>query len=543
MKLADDFQNSEITVHHVQRLLVLLEEKDKALQAQLEINKKLSERVQELEQQVKWFQTQLFGEKSEKRDYLDNPFQHTIADVLGGLPLPEKPKDEPKQQISFERGKAKKNVLDGAVDDAGLRFDESVPVEEIHIAPKALEGLSEDEYEIIDYNTTTRLAQKPSSFVIIRYIEPVIKLKKDKIFLQPATPPAVFERSYADVSFLAGMLVEKFIYHPPLHRQHQKLTQNGVLIARSTLTNWAKRAIELLRAIYEAQLKHILLSHVLAIDETYIKAGREKKGKLHQAYFWPIYGDHDEVCFTFSATRGTSHLRHVLEGFEGTLLSDGYKAYECYAKRLESLTHALCWTHSRRKFVEAEQSEPEDVAVALALIGKLYDVEDDLRQANMSHDKALAYRKKYAKPIVDRFFEWSHEQHQRADLLPSSPLRKALDYVIKREHGLQVFLTDASVPLDTNHLERTLRCVPMGRRNWLFCWTEIGAELVGIIQSLLTTCRLHDVNPYDYLVDVLQRVDRHPASRVHELTPREWKRLFSHDPLRSDLHKRDYALI
>jgi hypothetical protein len=88
----------------------------------------------------------------------------------------------------------------------------------------------------------------------------------------------------------------------------------------------------------------------------------------------------------------------------------------------------------------------------------------------------------------------------------------------------------------TNHLERALRVVPMGRRNWLFCWTELGAQHVGIVQSLLTTCRLHDINPYDYLVDVLQRVARHPGSRVSELTPRLWKERFAADPLRSDLY-------
>ena len=79
--------------------------------------------------------------------------------------------------------------------------------------------------------------------------------------------------------------------------------------------------------------------------------------------------------------------------------------------------------------------------------------------------------------------------------------------------------------------------IPMGRKAWLFCWTELGAKQVGIVQSLLTTCRLHDINPYDYLVDVLQRVSQHPASRVDELTPRLWKQHFAANPLRSDLYR------
>lgn len=106
---------------------------------------------------------------------------------------------------------------------------------------------------------------------------------------------------------------------------------------------------------------------------------------------------------------------------------------------------------------------------------------------------------------------------------------------MKREAALRVYLNDPEVPMDTNHLERALRVIPMGRRNWLFSWTEFGAEQVGVIQSLLVTCKLHGVNPYDYLIDVLQRISCHPASKVGELTPRVWKEKFAANPMRSDV--------
>ena len=100
-----------------------------------------------------------------------------------------------------------------------------------------------------------------------------------------------------------------------------------------------------------------------------------------------------------------------------------------------------------------------------------------------------------------------------------------------------MILFDAAVPLDTNHLERALRAVPMGRKNWLFCWTELGAHVVGKLQSLIVTCRLHGVDPYTYLVDVLQRVAVHKAKDVDELTPRIWKAKFAESPFTSDLLK------
>ena len=121
--------------------------------------------------------------------------------------------------------------------------------------------------------------------------------------------------------------------------------------------------------------------------------------------------------------------------------------------------------------------------------------------------------------------------------MPSNPLTKALKYALARVDSLKVFLGDPDVPIDTNHLERALRPIPMGRKNYLFCWTELGATQVGIIQSLLVTCKLQGINPYTYLVDVLQRISQHPASQVIELTPRVWKEKFAGDPLLSDLER------
>jgi transposase len=121
-------------------------------------------------------------------------------------------------------------------------------------------------------------------------------------------------------------------------------------------------------------------------------------------------------------------------------------------------------------------------------------------------------------------------------LLPSNRLSKALKYAMARVDSLKVFLSDPVVPIDTNHLERAPRPIPM-RRSWLFCWSELGAKQVGIIQSLLVTCKLQGINPYTYLVDVLQRISQHPASKAVDLTPRVWKERFADNVLKSDLDR------
>jgi len=493
------------------------------------------EKIQTLEQQLNWFKRQVFGEKSEKRDMTDNPFQHTIADVLKALPEVAAKQAEEKQTISYQRGKARKDALAGTPDDSGLRFDEDVPVEEITLSAPELDGPDAGDYEVIGYKSTYRLAQRPGSQVVLKYTRPVLKQRSTQKVMTTPAPANVLDKSIADVSFLAGMLLDKFLYHLPLYRQHQRLEVNGIKVARSTLTNLSRRSIALLTPIYQAQLRHLLLSRVLAMDETPIKAGRKKKGKMNHAYFWPIYGEHDEVCFTFSLSRGMQHILDQLGDFSGTLVTDGYGAYEKFNKQNQSLTHSQCWVHCRRTFEQAKETEPEAVAIALAYIGRLYEHEAYMRKKPLIGQKKLDYRSRNSLPVVDAFFNWCYEQRQRIDLVKSNPLSKALAYAMKREQALKVFLSDPEVPMDTNHLERALRVIPMGRKNWNFCWTELGAEHVGIIQSLLVTCKLHNVNAYDYIVDVLQRINIHPASRVEELTPRLWKEKFADNPMRSDL--------
>ncbi len=344
----------------------------------------------------------------------------------------------------------------------------------------------------------------------------------------------MFEGSLADVSLLTGLLVDKFCYHLPLYRQHQCLKDAGITLSRSTLTNYVQRSIELLKPIYDAQWQHILQSRVLAMDETPIKAGRKKKGRMQATWYWPIYGEDDELCFSWSTSRGSAHIEQQLEGFAGVLLSDGYAAYDRYAKNKPQITQAQCWAHTRRYFERAQKSDPA-AGEALTLIGGLYQIEQQIRDKQLVGKDKLEYRSRHALPIADAFFGWCHEQRQRMDLVNSDPLAKALVYAENHQAQLKVYLGDPEVPIDTNHLERALRVIPMGRKNWLFCWSEVGAKQVGIIQSLLTTCRLHQVDPYTYLVDVLQRVALHPARDVIELTPRLWKERFAANPLRSDL--------
>ena len=199
--------------------------------------------------------------------------------------------------------------------------------------------------------------------------------------------------------------------------------------------------------------------------------------------------------------------------------------------------HALCWVHARRGFVKAQDVEPERAQTALDWIAQLYEYEDAIQDQQLEGTAKLRLRSERSKPVVDALFAWLEQELVQSALLPTNPFTKAALYALERQRGLEVFLADPDVPLDTNHLERALRVIPMGRKNWLFCWTEVGAHQVGQIQSLVATCVLHDVDPYTYLVDVLQRIAEHPQSKVNQLTPRLWKEHFADAPLRSMLDR------
>ncbi|AOU99665.1 hypothetical protein BI364_10255 [Acidihalobacter yilgarnensis] len=482
-----------------------------------------------MKHQLDWFKRQLFGApgaaaRSDPELYLGEM-----------ISPPSTPTAPPSRTVTAHtRRVAQRDLTTDS--EAVPFFDESrVPIQTIHVPDAATAGLTEDQFEVIGEKVSYRLAQRPGSFVVLKYLRPVTKRRDTQVISCPPAPISVIEGGRADVSFAAGLLVDKFVYHLPLYRLNQRLADNGITVSRPWLTQLSQKNIALLEPIHDAQFDVIRGGRVIAMDETPIKAGRRGDGKMKVEYFGPVYGEHDEVCFPFFPSRAHANVINLLglSPAEGSvLLSDGYGAYASYAKKT-GLTHAQCWAHTRRGFFEAQAAAPEGAREAL----ELYVVEEQIREGKLTGENKRLHRLTHSKPQVERFFDWIDRQFQ--GLLPSNPFTKALAYARERRLGLEVFLTDLDVPIDTNHLERALRVIPMGRKNWNFCWTELGAKHVGIVQSLIVTCRLHGIDPYTYLVDVLQRVGQHPSSRVAELTPRQWKQHFAENPLRSDLYAID----
>ncbi len=484
----------------------------------------------EVKRQLEWFKKQLFGPKSERRLVEPSPDQLSLGE---GLQQAQAQGEPPSQEIAgYKRRRRRAAKDDEHTGAGGLRFDESVPVEVIELPDPETADLPAAEVEVIGHKTTHRLAQQRGGYVVLEYRRPVVKRKETGAITCASAPAGVLERSHADVSLLAGLVIDKLLYHLPLYHQHQRLADAGIEVSRGWLTQPHGGPV---RAGVRRAAGLDPRWPVIAMDETPIKASRRSRGKMKTTYYWPLYGSRDEVAFPWFASRSAPNVPALLEDYQGTLLSDGYAAYARYVAQTADVVHAQCWAHTRRLFVEAEPAEPALVAEALERIGALYKAERKIREAGLSGEDKRVRREAVCRPIIEGFFAWCRERLQDQSLLPSNPFTKALGYALERRDELSVFLDQPDVPIDTNHLERALRPIPMGRKNWLFCWTEIGAKYVGILQSLLATCRLHRIHPYDYLVDVLQRIDTHPASQVHLLTPRLWKEHFAADPMRAPL--------
>src|ERR1035437_5118887 len=363
-----------------------------------------------LRRQVAWFQRQIFGQKSEKRLPEPEGVQGTLGVSFDAVPDALPPNK--KTRVAGHERESKPKPTDGA-DESTLFFDDKkVPVEVIDVPNPETAGLTTEDYEVIGEKVSHRLAQRPGSYVILKYVRPVIKRRDTQILSCPPAPAGVINGSRADVSFVAGMMIDKCAYHQPLYRQHQRLRDAGISVSRPWLTQLMQKAVVQLEPVFDAQQASVRTSRVKAMDEAAIKAGRAGPGKMKAAYFWPVYGELDEICSVYYPSRKAVHVQEAL-GLKppdgAVLITDGYCVYEQYAKKT-GLTHAQCWAHSRREVYEAQDIEPDRGKQALEMTGALYAVEARIREQELTGEAKRKMRMAEAKPVADRFFDWIDKQ-------------------------------------------------------------------------------------------------------------------------------------
>jgi len=495
---------------------------------------KLQRSLQSRDDYIAWLVKQVIGPTSERRSWesLEPEAQLWLEGMA--LEIPESP-PSPKTTVKEHERERRKNPTD-VTKTGRIKHGPNATIIDVDVKNPEVEDIPEDQLELVETKTTQKVVRVSSPFMIVNVHSKTYRRKDDFEDIVPPEVPEVFENSIYDVSFLAGLPVDKYQFHLPIYRQHQTIKNSDIFLDRGHLIRVLHRVAELLEPIYEALFSSVLSSKILTADETPTPAGRnKKKGKMDKGYFWAFFGDQKEIYYLFSPSRSRAVLDDTLASFQGHLVCDGYSAYESFVNETEGTELVQCWSHTRREFIKAEKRDEERVKWVLRQIQLMYDIEEKVR--GKPSNKILKARERETEPLVTELFNFLKKTIAEETFVPSDPFLKAANYALNREEPLKAFLENPDLPLDTNHLERELRPQAVGRKNWMFHVTKEGARHAAIFYSLIRSCILVGVNPTVYLTDVLQRIATLPASKTELLTPRLWKEHFAFAPMRSPFHE------
>jgi transposase len=350
--------------------------------------------------------------------------------------------------------------------------------------------------------------------------------------VQAPAPERLIRSGLPTEALVAHVLVSKYAWHLPLYRQAQILLAQGIEIERSVLAFWVGYAAAELMPLWR-RLREILLgSPRLFVDETRAPVLDPGRGRTKTGYFWSIARDDSAwrggtgppaVVYTYAPGRGAEHAMTLLAGYCGIVQCDGYAAYKQVARRgraSNAVILAFCWSHWRRRFYELAKAGAAPIAEeALRRIAGLYKIEAEIRGRSAAERREV--RQAESKPLVTELKTWLQEQLARASA--KSAIAIAIRYGFNHWEGLERFLDDGRIEIDSNVVERSMRPIALNRKNALFAGHDAGAENWACLASLIETCKLNGVDPQAYLTNVLARlVNLWPAARIDELLPWAW---------------------
>lgn len=354
-----------------------------------------------------------------------------------------------------------------------------------------------------------------------KYVRPEAKEGQSQIIIAEL-PSRVIDKGIVGPGLMAQILIDKFVDHLPLFRQNERFKREGVNVPSSTMSGWVAKACEKIQPLGIKLQELIMSSGYLEADETTIKVlDKDKKGKAHLGYYWVYRAPElNLVLFDYREGRGREGPIDSLKTFRGYLQSDGYGAYEYFGK-IAGIILIACMAHMRRKFYEARDNDIQRSDYALSLIQEVYAIERRARERQLTHDQRKDLRQEHAIPILKKLEEWMKAEYGR--ILPESPIGKAISYALIRWDKLLVYTTDGRLEIDNNLVENSIRPVALGRKNYLFAGSHDAARRAAIFYSLFGSCKINNVNPYEWLSDVLERIEAHPIKRLEELLPHKWK--------------------
>lgn len=487
----------------------------KTVKSQLEIDKsQLEIDKSQLEFELAQLKRLVYGSKSEKFKSSEVPAEqlNLFAD-----PSQEQTVVEATEQITYERKKKSNHK-------GRNELPSHLPVKEIVIEPE------EDTTDMVKIGTliSETLDYTPASLIKVVTIRPKYIAKEATCeegnvnFIVAPMPWRPIDKAIAESGLLAHLIVSKFIDHLPFYRQIQRFKRDFRWEpSKSTVNDWFIAICTLLEPLYELMVKKLLKSSLLEVDESTIPVqDRSKKGKTHRGYQWVYYAlELGIVVFQYHRSRSIQAPKEFLSNYKGWIQCDGYTVYDKLAIVYKDIRLAGCWVHARRGFDKSLDSDPILSKKALEIFSKIYKHERICK--DYTSIERHTYRMKHTYPLTQELKTWIDEQSIK--VLPKSPIGKAMTYCINQWPKLMACFEDGRLPLDNNLIENKIRPLALGRKNYLFAGSHDAAQRIAMIYSFFATCKVHNVNPLEWLTHVLNNIQETKMHQLHTLLPQNFK--------------------
>ncbi|MBQ6201105.1 MAG: IS66 family transposase [Prevotella sp.] len=514
-------------------LMKTIESLNASIQTLSENHKKevdsLNARIKELTAQVAWLNRQLFGRKSEKLPIIDPNYPDLFASML----------PENAQQIADARDEAVEKIVktkeERRQEKKNRIMMEDLPVlEQVILTP---DNLDKDLYKKIGQEVTRIVEHKPGQL----YIKEIIREKwglKDNTSTAPKgmsgvlivpMPLLPIYKGIAGASLLAEILLQKYEYHMPYYRQIKQYSHLGMKgLTESTVDGWFKQTMELLKPLYEVLKSEVMKTDYAQADETTTPVINKDTHKAAKEYLWMVRAVMERLVLFYydQGSRAGAVIESLANryNFKGYLQCDGFAGYETAFKTNPDVRLVNCMVHIRRHYEQALDENRPMAEHALAEIQHLYKIERMCDDAGLSPEERKAKRQELSKPIMEAMKLWMETEGVKYS--ESSQIGKAITYAYTRWDNMMRYLEDGRLLLDNNLAENEIRPVTLGRKNYLFCGNHEAAQNMAVVCSLLATCRNHDVNPRDYLNDIISQMPYHTKASYEELLqllPHKWK--------------------
>jgi transposase len=398
---------------------------------------------------------------------------------------------------------------------------DNLPVERvIEPAPCACGKCGSERLHKLGEVVSKTLECEPRRWKIIEHVREKFSCRDCEAITEAPAPSHPIPRGFAGPSLLAMVLVNKFLLHQPLNRQSKTYAREGIEIDVSTLADRVGACVVALAPIIEAIRTHVVSAERIHADDTTVPVLAKLKAVTGRIWTYvrddrPFGGqDPPAALFYYSRNRAGEHPQSHLAGYVGLMQADAFNGYDDLYRGNRKPAPIL-----EAFFDLAKSGEAPIASEAVRRIDVLFEIERTIN--GQPPEQRLAVRREKSRPLVADLEIWMRQQ--RALLSSSNDTAKAINYLLNRWAAFTRFLDDGRVCLTNNAAERALRGVAVGRRNWTFAGSDAGGHRAAAVYTLIETCKMNDIDPQAWLADILARLPDHPANKVADLLPWNWR--------------------